>query len=58
MRELVAEMLGTEAVKRRGLFAAEAVSPLVGRSSYSMFQRRQLWTLLCLEIWCREFVDE
>jgi len=58
MRELVAEMLGAEAVKRRGLFAAEAVSPLVGRSSYSMFQRRQLWTLLCLELWCREFVDE
>ena len=56
LREMVMDLLGPEAVKRRGLFRPEAVARLTGRSSYSMFARRQLWTLLCLEMWCREFV--
>ena len=57
MRERVMELLGPKSVGRRGLFETELVARLVGRASYSMFQRRRLWTLLCLEIWCREFLD-
>ncbi len=57
MRGLVQEALGEAAVKRRGLFRPEAVAPLLNATEYNMFQRRQLWTLLCLELWCREFMD-
>jgi asparagine synthase (glutamine-hydrolysing) len=57
MRGLVHDALGTDAVKRRGLFRPEAVAPLLETPRYNMFQRRQLWTLLCLELWQREFMD-
>jgi len=57
LRDLVREMLDPRSVSRRGLFRPEAVAPLLARRSYPMFQRRQLWTLLSLEMWCREFVD-
>ena len=57
MRELVMELLAPSAVRRRGLLRPEAVSRLIARRSYGMFQRRQLWTLICLELWCREFMD-
>ena len=55
MREMVMDLLSPTAVRRRGLFRPEAVARLTGRSSYDMFARRRLWTLLCLEMWCREF---
>jgi hypothetical protein len=57
MRELVRELLGTDSVRRRGLFEPAAVAPLLDRKYYGMFQRRQLWTLICLELWCRAFLD-
>ena len=56
MRDLVMDLLGPEAVRRRGLFEPNVVKRLVQRPSYGMFQRRQLWTLICLELWCREFL--
>ena len=57
IRELVAELLGPDAVRRRGLFEPTSVSKLLQRRSYGMFERRQLWTVICLELWCREFMD-
>ena len=57
LRGLVMDLLGPDAVRRRGLFEPRAVARLVGRDSYGMFHRRQLWTLLCLELWCRAFLD-
>ena len=57
LREFVADILGPDAVARRGLFEPKTVSQLLSRSTYGMFERRQLWTLLCLELWCREFID-
>lgn len=57
MRGLVQDVLGEKSVRSRGLFKPEAVSPLLKLDNFNMFQRRQLWTLLCLELWCREFMD-
>ena len=57
MQGLVRELLGADSVRRRGLFEPAAVAPLLGRDRYGMFERRQLWTLICLEMWCREFLD-
>ena len=56
LRDLVADLLGPDAVRRRGLFEPAAVKSIVDRRSYGMFQRRQMWTLLCLEMWCRRFL--
>jgi len=57
MRELVQELLGADSVRRRGLFEPAAVAPILNLKYYGMFARRQLWTLMCLELWCRQFLD-
>jgi len=57
MREFVREHLGPEAVRRRGLFAGKEVTRLVEKERYGLFERRQLWTLLCLELWQRAVLD-
>lgn len=57
MRGLVHDLLGPDAVRKRGIFRPETVARLLTPASYNMFQRRQLWTLICLEMWCREFID-
>ena len=57
MQGLVQELLGPDSVRRRGLFEPAAVATLLNRRRYGMFERRQLWTLVCLEMWCREFLD-
>ena len=57
MRDLVMDLLRPESVRRRGLFDPAAVQGLLNRKTYGMFAQRQLWTLVCLEMWCREFLD-
>jgi asparagine synthase (glutamine-hydrolysing) len=57
MKGMVQELLGEPSVRRRTLFEAAAVADLLRHPRYGMFERRQLWTLLCLELWCREFLD-
>ena len=54
---LAAALLGRESIERRGLFRFEAVEPLVRRRRHTFFSRRQLWTLITLEIWCRAMLD-
>ena len=56
MRGLVADLLGPDAVRRRGLFEPKAVGELLHGGKLTMFERRQLWTLVTLELWCREFL--
>jgi asparagine synthase (glutamine-hydrolysing) len=57
MQELVQDLLGPGSVRRRGLFEPSAVEPFLRNGRCGMFERRQLWTLICLEMWCREFLD-
>jgi asparagine synthase (glutamine-hydrolysing) len=58
LRPLVGDILGGDSLARRGLFRPDAVATLVqanldGRvdASYTIF------SLLCIELWCREFID-
>lgn len=58
LRELLCDLLSVESIKRRGLFNPSAVQTLIfnnheGKvdSSYTLF------SLLCIEIWCRRFID-
>jgi asparagine synthase (glutamine-hydrolysing) len=58
LADLVADLLGDEAVRRRGIFNPGSVQALVREHR----ERRrdwsgQIWQLLVLELWQREFVD-
>lgn len=58
LRPLVDELLSAETIKRRGLFRPEAVRRVVeanqsGREDFSL----QVFQLLTLELWQREFLD-
>jgi len=54
-REFFDDMLLSETTRRRGLFDHRQVKKLI--SSEREFGR-QLWGILCLEIWLREFIDK
>ena len=58
LRELLGDLLSLDSVNRRGLFKASAIQDLIianqqGKvdASYTLF------SILCIEIWCRSFVD-
>jgi asparagine synthase (glutamine-hydrolysing) len=58
LRELLNDLLSTQSLNRRGLFDPSAVQKLIqdndsGRSdaAYTLF------SLMCIEIWCRRFLD-
>jgi len=59
LRDLLGDILSTESLNRRGLFDASAVQNLIiandlGRvdASYTLL------SLMCIEIWCRRYIDE
>jgi asparagine synthase (glutamine-hydrolysing) len=58
LREMLGDLLSIDSINRRGLFSAEAVQQLImdndnGKidASYTLF------SLLCIEIWCRAYID-
>jgi asparagine synthase (glutamine-hydrolysing) len=58
LSELMRDLLLGESLARRGLFERSALELLVrqhlrGERDWSA----RLWTLLCLEIWFRNFID-
>ncbi|MCA1554921.1 MAG: asparagine synthetase B, partial [Chloroflexi bacterium] len=58
LRPLLADALLSERAQQRGYFEPEVVRQMVEahlerQHDYSF----QLWSLLCLELWHREFVD-
>jgi asparagine synthase (glutamine-hydrolysing) len=56
-REISANILSKDSIRRRGLFRVEPVRALVEKRTLDLFARRQLWALVCLEMWCRAFLD-
>jgi asparagine synthase (glutamine-hydrolysing) len=58
LRPMVHDLLGTEAVRRRGLFVPDEVARLI-RANESGHEDNALriWALLTLELWFRTFVD-
>ncbi len=59
LRPLVDELLGEEALARRGLFDPAGVRTMIARdralqsdASYTIF------SMMCIELWCRMFVDK
>jgi asparagine synthase (glutamine-hydrolysing) len=58
LRPLVHDLLGADSVRRRGLFRPEGVGALVAANEAGRVDANHaVLALLCIEIWCREFID-
>ena len=58
LRELLGDLLSTDSLKRRGLFEPTAVQRLItANDAGTVDASYTLLSLLCIEIWCRRFVD-
>jgi asparagine synthase (glutamine-hydrolysing) len=58
LRPLLGDLLSGESLRRRGLFEPAAVQRLIdANDSGRLDVSHTLLSLLCIEIWCRRFVD-
>lgn len=59
LREWVGDMLSAETLRRRGLFDPKTVAALVADDQAGRVDAAYtILGLVCIEIWCREFVDK
>ncbi len=59
LRELMGDLLSEESLRRRGLFDPAAVQQLIAdNESGRVDASYTLLSLLCIEIWCRCFLDD
>ncbi|MFM8818324.1 MAG: asparagine synthase-related protein, partial [Phycisphaerales bacterium] len=55
---MVSDLLGSESIRRRGIFDPEAVGALVRANTDGRIDASHtLLAMFCLEIWCRAFID-
>jgi asparagine synthase (glutamine-hydrolysing) len=58
LRPLLADLLSTDSLKRRGLFNPGAVQQLIQQNMAGHVDAAYLLlSILCIEIWCRSFLD-
>jgi asparagine synthase (glutamine-hydrolysing) len=58
LRELLGDMLSEESIKKRGVFDFTAVDKLIKDNDTGVVDASYtLLSLMCIEIWCRQFVD-
>jgi len=58
LRPLVGDLLGKASVVRRGIFDAAAVERLIAANDAGVIDGTYtIFSLLCIEIWCRRFLD-
>jgi len=58
LRHLLEDLLSVDSLKRRGLFEPAAVRRLIARNDSGKADAAYtLLSLLCIEIWCRAFLD-
>lgn len=59
LRELLGDLLSEESLRRRGIFDPLAVQRLMHQNASGQIDASYtLLSLLCIEIWCRRFVDQ
>lgn len=59
LRELMGDLLSEESLRRRGLFEPAAVQRLIAQNDSGQVDAAYtLLSLLCIEIWCRAFLDD
>lgn len=58
LREMLADLLSSESVQRRGIFSSRAVTQLVADNDAGRLDGAYtLFSLMCIELWCRHFLD-
>ena len=58
LRELVGDLLSVDSLKKRGLFSARAVRQLIlDNENDKIDASYTLLSILCIEIWCRAYID-
>jgi asparagine synthase (glutamine-hydrolysing) len=58
LRELLGDLLSEDSLRRRGLFEPAAVQRLIADNDAGRVDASYtLLSLLCIEIWCRHFID-
>jgi asparagine synthase (glutamine-hydrolysing) len=59
LRELLVDLLSIESLNKRGLFSAQAVQQLIMDNDNGKIDASYtLLSLLCIEIWCRAYIDK
>ncbi|WP_026079419.1 asparagine synthase (glutamine-hydrolyzing) [Spirulina subsalsa] len=59
LRELLADVLSEQSLKHRGLFDPAAVQRLIADNDKGTIDASYtLLSLICIELWCRQFVDQ
>lgn len=54
---LVADVLSTDSINKRGIFNASAVNQLVAADLRGEDYSYPIFALVCFELWCRQFLD-
>ena len=58
LREMLKDLLSSDSINKRGLFSAKAVQQLiVDNDNGKIDASYTLFSLLCIEIWCRAYID-
>lgn len=59
LRDLLADLLGSQSLRQRGLFDSEAVQRLIQANDQGKVDASYtLLSLMCIELWCRRFIDK
>jgi len=59
LKELLTDLLSSESIKKRGLFSSHAVHQLILDNDKGKIDASYtLLSLLCIEIWCRAYIDK
>ena len=59
LKEIMGDLLSIESLNSRGLFSANNVQKLIWQNSQGKIDATYtLFSLLCVEIWCREYLDK
>ena len=58
LRPLLSDILSTDSLNRRGLFSPQAVHQLIADNDKGKIDASFiLFSLMCIEIWCRNYLD-
>lgn len=59
LRDLLADLLGAQSLRQRGLFDPAAVQRLIQANDHGKVDASYtLLSLMCIELWCRRFIDQ
>ena len=58
LRELLGDLLSVDSLNKRGLFSPKAVQELISNNDNGKIDASYtLLSILCIEIWCRSYID-